>query len=195
MSKMLIVIDPGHGGKDPGAISASRGLIEKAINWRMANMLKTILADYDVNIEIVQPSTENPNSTGDDEMYLPPAKANELKADFYLSLHVNAGGGEGFESFVHPASKGKEADRIRGIIHYQIKQYLADFGIKEHGKDGKKYANYAVLRLTDMPAVLLENLFIDNGVDAGYLSDPLFLWGLMVATARGMVMALGIKRR
>jgi N-acetylmuramoyl-L-alanine amidase len=185
---MLIVLDPGHGGKDPGAVSGS--LVEKAINWRMANILKNILEGFNAEVVIVQPSTENPSSTGKDELYSPPAKANELEADFYLSLHVNAGGGNGFESFVHPDTRGGEDDKIRCAIHYQVMQYLKDYGIRDRGK---KYADFAVLRLTKMPAVLLENLFIDNGTDAGYLSDPLFLWGLMLATARGLVRAFNLK--
>lgn len=187
---MLILIDPGHGGKDPGAVSGS--LVEKAINWRMAHMLKTVLDDYNAEIVIYQPSSYNPDSTGRDEMILPPAKANELGADFYLSLHVNAGGGTGFESFVHPDEKGGEADKIRNAIHYQVKQYLSNFGIKDRGK---KYEDFAVLRLTQMPAVLLENLFIDNPADAAYLEDQFFIWGLILVIARGVVQGCRLKPR
>lgn len=184
---MLIALDSGHGGLDQGA--SGNGLIEKAVTWKLANMVKTVLADYDAEIVIVQPSCDNPNSTGNDELYLPPKTANKMKADFYLSLHVNAGGGKGFESYVHPMSANKEADRVRGFIHYQVMQYLSGKGIADRGK---KYANFAVLRLTNMPAVLLESLFIDNSTDAGYLKDPLFLWGLAVAIAKGMVMAFNL---
>lgn len=186
----LIIIDPGHGGLDPGA--SGGGLVEKAINWDLANKLKAVLADYEADIEIVQPSCNNPASTSNDEIYRPPAMANELNADFYLSLHVNAGGGQGFESYVHPASKGGEADRIRDAIHFRVKQYLTDRGVKDRGK---KYANFAVLRLTKMPAVLLENLFIDNSEDAALLADPIFRWGLVLAIAWGLILALGLKQR
>lgn len=187
---MLIVLDPGHGGIDQGA--SGQGLIEKNLNWDMTNKLKTVLADHDVEVVIVQPSCENPNSTGKDELYLPPARANELKADLYISLHTDAGGGTGFSSYVHPAATGKEADRIRGTIHFHAMKYLAGYGVKDRGK---KYANFAVLRLTDMPAVLLEDLFVDHPGDAALLKDPLFRWGLALAEARGIVQAMGIKPR
>lgn len=140
---------------------------------------------------IVQPSAGNPKSTKDDELYKPPAEANRLKADFYLSLHVNAGGGEGFESFVHPSGQGKEVDKTRSALHRQIVQYLARYQVRDRGQ---KYANFAVLRLAKMPAVLLECLFIDNAKDAALLKDQAFIDGLSNEIAYGLIIALGLER-
>lgn len=169
--------------------AVANGLVEKYINWDIANKLKSILDGYDAKTVIVQPGAEF-ISTGEDELYLPPQRANEMGADFYLSLHINAGGGEGFESYIHPAANGEEADRIRGIIHYHVFNYLRDRGIEDRGK---KYANYAVLRLTKMPAVLLEYVFIDDPEEASLLRDPIFRWGLALSTAKGVVQAFNLK--
>lgn len=187
--KKLIVLDPGHGGLDPGAVG--NGLLEKSIAWMLANKVKEKLSRMRADVIIVQPSCTNPKSTKEDEMYLPPKEANKLGADFYLSLHVNAGGGTGFESYVYPASQGKEADKLRNVLHTQVMHYMARYGVKDRGK---KYANFAVLRLTNMPAVLLECLFIDNANDAKLLKDETFINGLANEIAYGLIIALGLER-
>lgn len=187
---MKIVLDPGHGGLDSGAVGHS--LMEKSLAWDISNLIKGKLNGYDVEVIIVQPSCNNPKSTSSDELYLPPKQANKLNADFYLSLHINAGGGTGFESFVHPASKNLEADKVRQVIHKQAMKYLVQYGV---GDRGMKYANFAVLRLTNMPAALLECLFIDNPKDTALLKNTKFINGLANEIAYGLALALKLKRR
>ncbi|ABO51099.1 cell wall hydrolase/autolysin [Desulforamulus reducens MI-1] len=184
-----IVLDPGHGGADPGAVG--NGLLEKQVTWMLANKVKEKLKRMKAEVIIVQPSCGNPRSTKDDELYLPPRDANRLGADFYLSIHVNAGGGTGFESFVHQNSQGKDTDKLRNVLHRQVMAYLAKYGIVDRGK---KYANFAVLRLTNMPAVLIECLFIDNAKDAVLLKDQSFIDGLANEIAYGLIVALGLQR-
>ena len=60
---------------------------------------------------------------------------------------------------------------------------------------GKKSANFVVLRETDMPAILTENLFIDTPADARLLKDGAFLDGLAEAHARGIGAALRLPPR
>ncbi|AEG61685.1 N-acetylmuramoyl-L-alanine amidase [Desulforamulus ruminis] len=187
-NKKIIVLDPGHGGQDPGAVA--NGLVEKFIVWELAQRVKEKLAGRNAEIIIVQPSLSNPKSTARDELYKPPQEANRLKADFYLSLHVNAGGGEGFESFVHPAAKNKPADALRNRLHSQIMQYLARHKVKDRGC---KYADFAVLRLTHMPAVLLECLFMDHTGDAQLLKNHDFLDGLANEIAYGLMVTLSLE--
>ena len=187
-NKKVIVLDPGHGGQDPGAVA--NGLVEKYIAWEIAQRVQKKLSGVKADVIIVQPSVGNPQSTTQDELYKPPQEANLLQADFYLSIHVNAGGGEGFESFVHPASKDKRADMIRNQLHSQMMSYLAQYKIKDRGR---KYANFAVLRLTKMPAVLLECLFIDNSWDAGLLRNRDFLTGLANEIAYGLILSLELE--
>lgn len=115
--------------------------------------------------------------------------ANNLNADWFLSLHTNAGGGTGFESFVYnnaPAS----TRALRTVLHDQVARYYTGSGLPDRGQ---KQANFAVLRETQMPAVLLENLFIDNARDAAYLKDQSFLEGAASAIAGGVVRAFGLE--
>src|SRR5690606_27435986 len=60
---------------------------------------------------------------------------------------------------------------------------------------GKKAANFAVLRETRMPAVLTENLFIDNASDAKLLKDPAFLDRIARGHVEGIAKAFGLKKK
>ena len=115
-----------------------------------------------------------------------------MKADYFCSIHINAGGGTGFESYVHPTVLGKPTDQLRAILHNQIMAYLKKKNIKDRGK---KAANFAVLRSTAMPAVLLECLFIDTKADAEKLANESFLQGLANEIAYGLVRALGLVKK
>jgi len=186
---MIIVLDPGHGGLDPGAVA--NGLVEKRLTWDIANLVKKKLENVKADVIVVQPSAKNPNSTSQDEVNLPPREANRMGADFYLSIHINAGGGTGFESFVY--SKGSKADQIRNKLHYQIMQYLKKYNMPDRGK---KYSQrLGVLRMTKMPAVLIECGFIDHPHDSKLLADTKFIDGLANEIAYGLIVALGLKTK
>lgn len=60
-----IVIDPGHGGLDTGAVNGSYQ--EKLFNWKIANVVKDCLKGYDSQVYIVQPSTEFKSTAKDEE--------------------------------------------------------------------------------------------------------------------------------
>jgi N-acetylmuramoyl-L-alanine amidase len=174
----LIVLDPGHGGSDPGAVGS--GLQEKNINLELVRRVQRKMAD-----------TADVILTRNSDVFLSLAdradRANKQNADLFVSLHVNAGGGTGFESYIHPAASAASVE-MQNRIHHEVAGYYARFGLRDRGK---KRANFAVLRLTEMPAVLLENLFIDNKTDADKLKDPAFLDGLAESVSNGILKALG----
>jgi len=176
-----LVIDPGHGGKDPGAVS--NGLKEKDLTLDISNRVASKLSFYDVDVILTR--------TADRDLSLGErcSIANNHKADYFCSIHINAGGGTGFESFVY-TNPSTRTNNIRNIIHDRVADYYKNAGFMDRGK---KRANFAVLRETNMPAVLLENLFIDNQKDAAQLKDDSFIDGLAGAIAAGLVVAFGLK--
>lgn len=153
---MIIAIDKGHGRTDPGAIGY--GMEEAILTGKIGNNLIKKLAAYNVDILSV------PRSTDLNERC---KYANENGADVFLSIHVNAGGGTGFESYIHPTAN-VETRNIQNSIHFHLGNWFKSQGFRDRGK---KAANYAVLRETVMPAVLLECLFIDAKQDAEWLMD------------------------
>src|SRR5690606_23788341 len=90
-----IFIDPGHGGRDSGAVA--NGLMEKSITLYIALRMKYILEDEYTNGQ-VKLSREKDVYVGLSERA---QMANAWGADYFVSIHVNAGGGTGFESYVH----------------------------------------------------------------------------------------------
>jgi N-acetylmuramoyl-L-alanine amidase len=170
---MKIMIDPGHGGHDPGATGF--GLQEKDLNVMISKHIRDILLkDYN-NLEV--------KMTRDTDVFVDLSEranmANSWGADYFLSIHTNAGGGTGFESYIHTT-------RTAGSIQAQDTIHPLIIDALDVRDRGKKDANFAVLRETYMPAILTENLFIDHPDDSTLLKDPSFLKSI----ARGHVSGL-----
>lgn len=127
-----IFIDPGHGGSDPGA--AANGLQEKDLALTIAQHVNTMLQDFsDVEVNM---SRDRDRFVGLSERA---QMANEWEADYFLSIHVNAGGGRGFESHVHSLRPERTVE-LQQIIHQEMIDKLEVFD------RGQKSANFAVLR-------------------------------------------------
>jgi N-acetylmuramoyl-L-alanine amidase len=183
-----IMWDPGHGGTDPGA--CAKGLKEKDLTLKIVKYAMAYMtANYtgfeqratrltDVTVDLSQ---------RDDE-------ADKWGADVFQSIHINAGRGNGFESYIYNnlSSKSKPtATAFQNIINAEVLAAMRKFGdIKAHGS-ATKIANFAVLRETNMTALLTENLFIDSS-DHKYLKDEAFLKAVGEAHARGKAKFLGL---
>lgn len=183
MSK-VIVLDPGHGGSDPGAVG--NGLREKDLTLDICKRVKKYLESNYTGIKI--------HMTRTNDKYLSLSQraqfANSKKADLFVSVHVNAGGGTGFESFIYNGSVSSKTRTYQNTIHAEIMKQLA--GVRDRGK---KRANFAVVRQTKMPAILTENLFIDTKSDAQKLKDSKFINKIAQGHANGIVKALGLKKK
>jgi len=179
----ILVVDPGHGGRDPGA--SGNGLVEKNLTLDIAKKVRSALSSHQVDVRLTRESDVD-LSLADRVAY-----ANNLNAGYFLSIHVNAGGGTGFESYVHTAASAFASER-QIILHQVVGNFYKQKGFLDRGR---KSANFAVLRETRMPAVLLENLFIDCKKDALALADGRFLTELVQAIAAGLAAALKLERK
>lgn len=147
-----VVIDPGHGGDDPGAIGAS-GSFEKDFTLSLSKKLAALL-EQEAALEVYMTREEDVFiSTETRER---PNFANDLSADLYVSIHAN--------TFDNPSVSGTEtyyyhddAEVLANTIH---KHLLSATGYTDRGV---RKENYFVLTDTTMPAVLLE---------VGYLTNP-----------------------
>lgn len=147
---MIITIDPGHGGHDPGA-KGSRCL-EKDLALRIALDLgaRLILEDHEVYYTRCKDEYIGLNERAH--------IANEANSDLFVSIHCNGSNNpqaQGIEVWCYNDSKeGREyAKRVQDVL---VTSFL-------HHKDrGVKEGNFAVLRETRMPAILVECEFITN---------------------------------
>lgn len=181
MSK--IYLDPGHGGTDPG--TTGNGLQEKNVTLTIALKVRSILnRDYEGHSIRMSRTTDKTVSlaarTND---------ANRWGANLFVSVHINAGGGVGYEDFIYNGSVSNNTAAYRDKIHAEIIKQV-DFTNR-----GKKRANFHVLRESRMPAVLTENGFIDNAGDAAKLKSNAYLDRIALGHANGIAQALGLKKK
>ncbi|WP_147534444.1 N-acetylmuramoyl-L-alanine amidase [Bacillus marasmi] len=177
-----IFIDPGHGGSDPGAVG--NGLQEKNLTLQIASAIRNILLNEYVGVEVLM------SRSGDQTLSLSQRTnaANNWGANYYLSIHINSGGGTGFESFIYPGV-GAPTTTYRNAVHDEVLK-LVSFNDR-----GKKTANFHVLRETRMDAVLTESGFIDHINDAAKLRSASFIDALARGHANGLARAFNLQRK
>ncbi len=116
-------------------------------------------------------------------------EADAWGADAFVSPHINAGGGNGYESYIYNKLSGKaqqQAVSFQNIMDNEILLAMQRFGdIKAHGGDPSRQKDLFVLRETNMTAILTENLYIDSS-DSKYLKNEDFLKAVGEAHARGV---------
>ncbi len=210
-----IMIDPGHGGRDPGAIGLY-GLKEKHITLKIAKYLARELRKKGFKVYL----------TRDSDVFIPlikrPAMANLKKADLFVSIHVNASPNKrlrGIETYYLSFTTDPEAMRVAALENAVSNQSLSDLQkllkkLLQNTKIGEskrlagkvqkelvrtlsrrwnkvvdlgvKKAPFVVLIGTRMPAVLVEVSFITNPVDARRLKSEAYLKDIAKGIAKGI---------
>ena len=160
LSGRIIAVDPGHGGGDPGAIGPA-GTLEKDITLSVSKYLMLFLEE--AGAEVVATRLEDRNLSTRERQ----AVANHATADAFVSIHVNAHDLEsvmGTETYYYPNHPRSE-DLAQGIQD-RIAEALdsRDRGIRQ--------TSFAILRGAQMPAVLVECLYLSSPVEEQRLLEP-----------------------
>lgn len=156
MSKKIF-LDAGHGGRDPGAVNNSVGLHEADVNFDVCNKLAIILQAAGLAVMLSRPSPLGSTESLDIDSRW--QQANKWGADHFISVHVNAGGGTGAETFI---AASKPDDRIFAATVNDT--YAAAMGLRNRGvklDSTTRHGSLGVLRWSRMPAILVELAFID----------------------------------
>ncbi len=174
------MLDPGHGGGDPGAIGVG-GLREKDVNLDIARRVQQILNDRGINAVIAR--------ADDREIDLQPRVdvAERANADVFVSIHANS------ISLSRPDVNGLETYyyssglRLAQTIHNSLLQRtnLDDRGVRR--------ARFYVLVNTSMPAVLVETGFVTGSEDAARFRDPQAVGGIAEGIANGILQYLNVR--
>ena len=212
-----IVLDPGHGGKDPGAIGKN-GLMEKDVTLKLARMLREKLTE-DAGAKIIL--------TRDSDVFIPleerTAIANSQEADLFVSIHINAAPrrtASGIETYILSLSNNEEARRVAARENATSTRSVSDLEFilndliktaktndsaklaavvqdnlvsglrKKFGKirsNGVKGAPFYVLVGTKMPAILVEVSFISNPEEEMRLKDEAYLREVVEGIAAGIM--------
>ncbi|CAK7061672.1 N-acetylmuramoyl-L-alanine amidase [Tissierella sp.] len=173
-----VFLDAGHGGKDPGALG--NGLQEKDIALSVTLKVGNILANHGVTVGYSRTT----------DVFLELAdratRANNFGANVFVSVHCNAFSdisAKGVETYSYPGST------TGANLSKSIQNSIIASGAYTVNR-GTKTADFAVLRLTNMPAALVELAFITNAQDADILRNRQN--DLAVAVSKGILNYLGI---
>ena len=199
-----IVLDPGHGGKDPGCIG-KKGLQEKKVVLDVCNRLKTLLEKENLEVKM----------TRETDIYLRPeirtVIANQKQADLFISIHANASRNRklsGVETFYlnfsqdpsvietaarENATSAKKIGEMKGIIKkivqnskidesQELAQVIQNSLVKSLSQKYKNVRNlgvkagpFWVLIGGEMPSVLVEISFLSNPTEESRLNSALYL--------------------
>jgi len=199
-----VVIDAGHGGKDPGAIGRS-GVQEKSITLDIAKRLKGLLESKGIDVVLTRASDKFVSLNRRAEI------ANKSNADLFVSIHINSNKSRqpyGFETYyfseatdnvskalevaenascIEDASSSGSSRNLKAILgdmiyteniaaSKEVAKYICDSTCKIMGlrNRGIKSARFVVLRQTDIPAILLEVGFLSNLKEERYLKNSFY---------------------
>lgn len=168
---MKICIDPGHGGKDPGAVS--NGVKEKDLNLAIALKVAELLNDAGHQVHL----------TRKDDTFIPlgniASSANNSGAGLFVSIHCNAFSNptaQGFEVYHYPGNAKAQsvAAHIVSELGFNFDDMI-DRGVKESG-------SLFVIKETRSTAVLVECGFVTNKQDRELLTSRTDDFGLAIAS-------------
>jgi N-acetylmuramoyl-L-alanine amidase len=210
-----VVLDPGHGGRDPGALGVD-GLREKDVNLRLAHKLAPRLED--AGFRVVMTRADDRTLSLEERT----AIAESEGGDLFVSLHANASrrrSSRGFEIYYLDESVERHslrvaarengvtqsdmdqlqrtlarfrvgelsryASRLAGFVHDEI---ASDLSHRHRGFEdlGVKKGPFYVLFLSSIPSILIETGFVTNGGDAKLLRNEAFLDDLAARIAVGL---------
>ncbi len=156
-----ILIDAGHNysGKDIGAENPKYNAKEEVITFQIADKLKAELEYWGYNVIMTREKLTDSiaNTSVNESLQARVDMAHEVLADLFISIHCNAGGGSGVETycFAKTGYSGRLAELIQNSIADGSDLY--DRGVKT--------ANFFVIKNTLMPTILVETGFIDSEKD------------------------------
>src|SRR3989440_1552193 len=181
-----IVVDPGHGGSDPGIVVPEGPLrwTEADLAFDIARRLEGRLGAAGMRVHLTRGPAPDVPLTNRDRARL----ANELRADLFISVHLDSHRGavaDGVATYHYGTSNGVTStvgDRLAGLVQREI---VARTGMRNCHTHAK---NWELLRLTRVPAVRVDAGYLTSPVDRARLVDPLFrerlVEGIMAAVQR-----------
>ncbi len=172
-----VVIDPGHGGSDPGAIGIG-GIRETDVVLEVSKIVKKLLSEKGVKVRLTRKNEVN--------LDLPPrvSFANNTDADIFVSIHANASRGKrrdinGLETFYFKGWRGRLlAKKIQRQI-LRVSPGSPDRGVKQ--------GRFFVIKNTRMPAVLVEIGFLTGRLDSRRLEKAAHRKRIAYAIAKGIL--------
>ena len=182
VKNMKVYLCPGHGGADSGAVG--NGFKEKDLNLNIAKFTRDYLKSAGVITKMSRETDIDPGLNNRAN------EANRWGADLVVEIHINAGGGDGFEVF-HSVVGG-----VSKTLAKNIETEVKKIGQNSRGLKTRKNSNgqdyFGIIRMTKAPAVLVECAFIDTK-DIKIVDSVAEQKIFGEAIARGVLKTLGVE--
>lgn len=172
--RVVVLIDPGHGGKDPGAIGIG-GLREKDVILPISQRIAQVLEQNGVQVVLTRNSDYFVTLPGRVQM------AERVGADVFVSIHANSAGANrpevsGLETYYYDSGS-----QLARIVHNRI---LQSINVRDRGV---RRARFYVLRKSSMPSILVETGFLTGRDDAAKLRNASYQNQMADAIAQGIL--------
>lgn len=172
--RATIVVDPGHGGRDPGTTAAA-GVYEKTINLKVASKLAGILRRKGHEVTMTRQSDQAV------ELESRAMIGNRRRADLFVSIHADSAPDPSVQGFTVYISR--DASRQSQSVAQTIVRAMKTTGLQSRGVHR---ADHRVLVRSVGPAVLVELGYLSNRREARKLQDDAFQNRLAIAIAAGI---------
>ncbi|MBE9218739.1 N-acetylmuramoyl-L-alanine amidase [Dolichospermum flos-aquae] len=175
--KLVVIIDPGHGGKDSGAVGIG-GVQEKNVILPIGKRIAEVLEQNGIQVIMTRDSDYFVTLPGRVTM------AQRAKADVFVSIHANSAGANrpevnGLETYYYDSGL-----TLARIVHSKILQSL---NVKDRNV---RKARFYVLRKNSMPSILVETGFVTGREDVANLNSPAYQNQMADAIAQGILQYL-----
>lgn len=176
LAAKIIVIDPGHGGFDPGGIDKN-GVLEKEINLELGKRLveelrqagAVVLLTREDDSDLSGSTTSDLLEKKQEDLQNRAALANSEQADLFISIHTHSHSEvalQGAQTFVQPGFP--ESKKLGQAIQAELSSVLKNTELYT------QEADYYINRRLEIPAVLLETGFVSSADEEPLLQDPAY---------------------
>lgn len=192
MNGRIVLLDPGHGGKDAGA--SANGAVEKELNLEIARLVQGYIEEGGgaaILTRTEDKDTSDPNRAAGTSWKMSDLKSRKkdienFKADAFVSIHMNKFGQSKYRGAqVFYTAESEESKILGETLQRSVKDVLDDGNIRE--AKPSKNAIY-VLKGNTVPSALIECGFLSNAEEAQLLSDPDYrrrvAWGIYIGIVR-----------
>lgn len=179
-----VMIDPGHGGKDPGAIGLA-GVREKDVVLDVSLELARQLRDWGAEVRLTRDSDRQvagPDAPKREDLQARVDLANNWPAEIFISMHANANENraiKGTEAYVSRNSS-EASKRLATAMHTHM---VNDLGLPDRRV---LKSDFYVIKNTSMPGMLMEIAYVSNAEEEAKLGDPNFRRQAATAMAEGV---------
>lgn len=179
--EIVIVIDPGHGGEDPGKVGVNDAL-EKDINLQIAQKLKDLLETEGIKIVMTREDDEVPKDNKED-LQERVNLINETKPNIVVCIHQNSfsdSGVKGAQVFYYTGSE--DSEKAAQILQTEFKTMDGN-----NTREIKANDSYFLLKKTEVPAVIVECGFLSNYEEAEKLVTEEYQDQIATAICTGII--------